>query len=392
MTPDKPHIKLLLALCRITFTAEQEKEIGQIIPTVTSWKTFTRLAGEHGISALVWHNLDRMRLTGSLPEMERTLLQLSYLTSLARNTYLENKLAGAVEILAGAGINVVLLKGMALELTHYGNCGVRQMNDVDILIRRDRSMEAWQLLQNHGFVAKPFKSPLYKLIALYEGKHLPELYSDDLSLEIHHNLFPAHPELTVKMISESSSAEISRQKIYLPPPALHFLYLLQHMQYHEEVKGETQLRLYADLLLLTEKFPEEILTGAMADLAQQTMGAGYLAERLHLLSHFWGVEPGEPLSVLIQEIDTKAVRQQFRRFLDKPKENRPQARGETVRQTLRRMPGLHRKAIHLTGEIFPSLTFMKTRYNCRNRFTALAMYPVRWGRMIGGMGGNLFIL
>ena len=149
MTPAEPHTKLLIALCRITFTAEQEKEIRQIIPTVTSWKSFTRLAGEHGISALVWHNLDRMQLAGRVPEMERTLLQLSYLTSLARNTYLENKLAGAVGLLTDKGVNVVLIKGMALELTHYGNCGVRQMNDVDILISRNRCMEAWKLLQKN---------------------------------------------------------------------------------------------------------------------------------------------------------------------------------------------------------------------------------------------------
>lgn len=388
MKPDPPHIKLLIALCRISRSAEQVREIAQIIPTVKEWQTFTRMAGEHGISAMVWHNLERLQLTGSMPEKEQTILKQSFLTSLTRNTYLTDRLTEAVKILARRGIDVVLLKGMALELSLYGNAGLRQMNDVDLLIRPDRCMEAWRELQKHGFIAKPFKSPLYRLIALHEGKHLPELRRGDLTLEIHHTLFPGHPEITGEIIRRSTPAEIAGQIVYMPPPDLHFLYLLKHMQYHEKEKGETQLRLYADLLMLAEKQGEEILTGTMAEQARRTTGAGYLEERLWLLQHFWGTDPGESLRILLHSIDKQGVKQQFRQFLEKPKGNPGPSRRETLPAALRRIPGLHRKAIHLTGEIFPSLSFMKNRYNTRNRFTALAMYPVRWYRMAAMAAGR----
>ncbi|MCA1746244.1 MAG: nucleotidyltransferase family protein [Bacteroidales bacterium] len=378
MKPDRPYIKLLTALCRTSPSAEQVREIAQIIPTVENWHTFTRLANEHGISAMVWHNLERMQLTGSLPEKEQTILKQSFLTSLTRNTYLTDRLAEAVKILARKGIDVVLLKGMALELSLYGNAGLRQMNDVDLLISPNRCMEAWRELQKHGYVAKPFKSPLYRLIALHEGKHLPELRRGDLTIEIHHTLFPEHPEITEEIITGSTPAEINGQIMLLPPPHLHFLYLLKHMQYHELEKGETQLRLYADLLIMAEKYRDKILNGTMAELARKTTGTGYLEERLYLLQHFWGTDPGESLRILVHSIDKKGVEQQFRHFLEKPKGNAEPSRRETLPGALRRIPGVHRKTIHLIGEIFPSLTFMKNRYNTRNRLTAIAMYPVRW--------------
>jgi hypothetical protein len=381
MKPDAPHIKLLILLCRNTPSPEQVREIAQVTTTVEEWNTFTRLAGEHGISALVWHNLERMQLTGSLPEQEQTVLRQAFLTSLTRNTYLTDRLTEAVKILAQQGIDVVLLKGMALELSLYGNGGLRQMNDVDLLIHPDRCMEAWRLLQKHGFVAKPFKSPLYKLIALYEGKHLPELTRGDLTLEIHHNLFPSHPEITLEMITSGSVAEIGGEIVYMPPPHLHFLYLLRHMQYHQMEKGETQLRLYADLLMLAEKHRDEILNSTMAELARKTTGTDYLEERLYLLMHFWGTDPGESLRILVHSIDKKGVKEQFRHFLEKPKGNPAPSRRETLPEALRRIPGFHRKAIHLTGEVFPSLSFMKQRYNTPNRVAALAMYPVRWYRI-----------
>ena len=385
MKPDAPHIRLLILLCRNQQTPAQVREIAQIIPAVEQWGTFARLAGEHGISALVWHNLERMHMTGSLPGQEQKMLRQSFLASLTRNTYLTDRLTEAVRILAEQGIDVVLLKGMALELSLYGNGGVRQMNDVDLLIRPERCMEAWRVLQKHGFTAKPFKSPLYRLIALYEGKHLPELTRGDLTLEIHHNLFPGHPEITSEMITSASVAEIGGQIVLLPPPHLHFLYLLKHMQYHETEKGETQLRLYADLLIMAEKYHEQILNGTMAEMARRTTGTDYLEERLYLLMHFWGIDPGESLRMLVHSIDKKGVKEQFRHFLEKPKGNVEPSRRETLPEALRRIPGFHRRAIHLTGELFPSLSFMKKRYNTPNRVAAIAMYPVRWYTIVAMM-------
>lgn len=375
-----PHEKLLIALCRLDFSDDYIASLRDTISSVSSWKTFTWLANEHGISALVYNNLRKLELLGLVPEQYRDILHNSLLVSLTRNTYLLDKLTEAAKILKAKGITVELLKGMALELSLYGNSGLRQMNDVDILIDRDRCVKAWKILKKEGYSSVALKSPLYKLIPLYEGKHLPELHRDDLSLEIHHNLFPGNLELTRRMISESSSLVIGHQEMQMPPPSLHFLYLVRHLQYHEQ-QGDSQLRLYTDLFLLVERYREDILSSDLIELSRLAGEVEYLAGRLLILSSFWGVDMPGFIEVLINSVDKSAIIEDFERFLSKPKGHQPITKAETFTTDLGKVPGLHRKIIHIAGELFPSPTFMKYRYKTHNRLVALLYYPVRWFRI-----------
>jgi len=376
-----PHEYLLVALCRINFNDDNISGINEAIDNVTSWKTFTWLANEHGISALVYHNLEKLDLLGKIPKQFVSNLHNSMLLSLARNTYLLEKLSEAAAIIGKSDISVELLKGMALELTLYGNCGLRQMSDVDVLIDSDQCIKAWNILKKNGFESLPLKSNLYKLIPRYEGKHLPELHREDFSLEIHHNLFPGNVEITRRMISESSSLMINRQEMLLPPPNLHFLYLVRHLQYHES-QGESQLRLYTDLFLLAERFSDDILEGTLFELARLTGGIDYLVGRFLILNHFWGIKIPGFIEVLVNSLDKSAIIDDFKRFLVKPKGHLPLTKADTFGTTLGDVPGLHRKIIHIAGELFPTLTFMMFRYKTRNRLYALLFYPVRWIRIL----------
>lgn len=381
MNRDSTHEELLVLLCRLDFSDEIRSRITGMLPDVRSWKSFVGLANEHGVSALVSSSLEKLGLHAELPEQYSQLLHNSLLVSLTRNTYLLDKLTEAAATLAGSNIDIELLKGMALELSLYGNCGLRQMNDVDVLIDRDRCIKAWNLLKKSGFTSPPMKSPLYKLIPLYEGKHLPELYQDDLSLEIHHNLFPGNLDITRRMISERSSLIINRVELSMPPPDLHFLYLVKHLQYHES-QGDSQIRLYTDLFLLIEHYREYIFTDALLDLAGRIGISGYLAGRLIILRNFWAIELPQQVEEMLKTVDSRTVLDDFSRFLTKPKGHPPTHKAESFSGTLRTVPGVHRKIIHIMGELFPSLTFMKSRYKTPNRFVALLYYPIRWARMI----------
>lgn len=375
------HQYLLVSLCRLNFNDDQITGIREVIGKVTSWKTFTWLANEHGVSALVYYNLEKLGLLEQIPDQFIKILHNSLLVSLTRNTYLLEKLSEAAAILEKNEISVELLKGMALELTLYGNNGLRQMNDVDVLIDSDQCLKAWHILKKNGFESLPLKSSLYKLIPRYEGKHLPELHRDDLSLEIHHNLFPGHIEITRRILSESSSLMINRQELLLPPPNLHFLYLVRHLQYHES-QGESQLRLYTDLFLLIEHYRDDILETTLVELSGLTGDIDYLAGRFLILNHFWGVEMPGFIEVLINSLDKSAIIDDFSRFLAQPKGHNPVTKADTFSTTLGDVPGIHRKLIHIAGELFPTLTFMMFRYKTRNRIFALLFYPVRWFRLL----------
>ncbi len=46
------------------------------------------------------------------------------------------------------------------------------------------------------------------------------------------------------------------------------------------------------------------------------------------------------------------------------------------------LPGLRRKLIFITGDIFPSVDFMMRRYSCQSAAGALLRYPHRLGKVI----------
>ncbi|HEV8417026.1 MAG TPA: nucleotidyltransferase family protein [Bryobacteraceae bacterium] len=67
------------------------------------------------------------------------------------NRLLSRRLAPALETIHGAGIPTLLLKGASLGRLHYADVGLRPMNDLDVLVPEDRTMETIRLLEEHGW-------------------------------------------------------------------------------------------------------------------------------------------------------------------------------------------------------------------------------------------------
>ena len=378
-----PEEQLLISLCRLSFSEKQKKNIYALVKKITDINRFVNLANEHGIIALVYDNLKETGAGDLLPEEKMAFLANSRMKSLGRNTFLYNIIEEVLQLFKQAKIKAVLLKGMALDLSVYGNKGLRQMNDIDILVPRERCMEARRILLDNGFRSIPIKSPLYNLILPYYGKHLPELVKGGVSVEIHHKLFagPDH-SLTEKMITGSTEFSFNKSNLFIPPVREFFLYLVKHLDKHEK-QGESQLRLYTDLFCMVEKYGEELLDTELFSEAEAAGLEEKLAAKLFLLKHYWGIFIHPALETLINEKTPNNTTQLFKTFLSQPKGNPIQySRAYNYRQTITQIQGLHRKIIFIVGDIFPSLRFMQSRYNTRNRLLALFYYPHRFGKLI----------
>ena len=372
LTGISPEEQLLIALCRLSFSDEQKERISALAKNISDTGRFTHLANEHGIVALACHNLKETGAGESLPREVMAYLENGRMKSLGRNTFLFKGIEEVLQLIEKEKIKTVLIKGMALELTVYGNAGLRQMNDVDILVPRSRCMQARKILLKNGFRSIPLKSPLYNLILPYYGKHLPEVIKGDLSVEIHHDLFAGtDPSLTKRMIDNS------------PPPVREFfLYLLRHLDEHEK-NGESQLRLYTDLFLLGDKYGEELFNEALIKLSDAAGLMEILSAKLYILKRYWGVHLPPPLETLVNEKAPAGTDRLFRAFLSQPK-GHPVAynRSRNYRQAIKQIPGLHRKIIFIIGDLFPTLKFMKKRYNTRSMFGAILYYPHRLGKLV----------
>jgi hypothetical protein len=373
---------LLTGLCRLDISEARIKKLAEVIPLIKDWSNFMSSANAHGVEALAYHNIEKHNLSGLIPTEVRTYLRNSMMKSLARNEFNSTIIHEALVFLNKENIKTVLLKGMALELTVYGNAGLRQMSDVDVLIAKEECIKARDILVANGFVSMKVKSPLHKLIIGNLGKHLPSLIKDGASVEIHHGLFGIkNTELTNLFYNTSYASSIKGEKAFIPQPQIFFLYLVRHLTMHE-MNNESQLRLYTDLVVLIDKYGDTILNRELLKYASEAGMNEVLASRLKILKDIWEIMFPPEIDDFITQWHDPLFIERFIFFLKSPKRNLPADKASNYNKILDEIPGLHRKALYVAGDIFPSIRFMKNRYNCKTGWKALLYYPHRLGKLL----------
>jgi len=372
---------LLIGLCRLEFSSEQAGKLRTLASGIKKWKYLADLANAHGVAALVYHNLEKLGIIQYVSQDVEDFLRNALMMSMSRNAYHLNEMNEVLKILNNAGIKTILLKGLALEITVYGNTGLRQMTDVDILIRREDCLKARDLLIAKGFSSLPVKSPLHKIILTHTGKHLPSLIKNGFSVEIHHELFGSgKSSLTNMLYDKSVEYQINSERAFIPGAQIFFLYLVRHLFLHEK-NNESQLRLYTDLVVLIEKFGDSIINTDLLLLAEMGGMSNTLFCKLESLRNMWGMLFPGWLNELIDREHDQVNRDKFIFFLRSPKNNPVIDKAWLYRYNIREIPGIHRKLIYILGDLFPSISFMKKRYKCRNGWKALFYYPHRLGKL-----------
>jgi hypothetical protein len=77
--------------------------------------------------------------------------------------------AGAIRSLSQAGIETIVLKGAALGATHYRDPGMRPMVDFDVLVPRDRAVDAVTALESGGLGPHPDVPPPRERIPVHHS-------------------------------------------------------------------------------------------------------------------------------------------------------------------------------------------------------------------------------
>ncbi len=372
---------LLIRMCRLEFNSKQVGIIKKLASDIKDWNYLAELANSHGIAALIYHNLEKFGLIKHLPSKESDFLRNARMMSITRNVNHYSELTKVLKLLNEAGIKTVLLKGMALEILVYGNSGLRQMTDVDVLISREECLEARDLLIRNGFTSLPLKSRIHKPVLTYIGKHLPSLIKNGFSFEIHHELFGVGKSNLTKMLyDESTENQVNEGKIFIPKPQLFFLYLIKHLFLHEK-NNESQLRLYTDLVILIERFGEQIINTDLILLSKEAGVYNTLLYKLEIIRDLWKLKLPGWLNKIIDREHDPGTRDKFIFFLRNPKNNPVTDKTWLYRNNLREIPGIHRKLLYILGDLFPSINWMKKRYNCRSTLKVLFYYPYRLGKL-----------
>ncbi|HEY5885646.1 MAG TPA: nucleotidyltransferase family protein [Pyrinomonadaceae bacterium] len=125
-------------------------KIQELISENLDWDYLFKLARRHSLLPLLYKRLDHA--LPQLPADSRLQqLRLAYQDNLARNLVFADELIQLTEGLAHSGIESIAYKGPVLSVVAYGDLGLRQFVDLDLMVRRRDVMTASRVLMDRGF-------------------------------------------------------------------------------------------------------------------------------------------------------------------------------------------------------------------------------------------------
>jgi hypothetical protein len=181
----RSEVVLLLDCSRTILEPGVSDRIKRLGQSDLDWEYLIGAASWHGILPLLCYNLNRL-CADRVPLAWLQELQTRFRMNSARNLFLAAELLKILKVLERNGIPAVAFKGPMLALEGYGNLGLRQFQDLDVLVKEKDFSNARELFLSLGY------RPWRKLTPLEEKQHFQSNHAytlvrsdDGLSLDLH---------------------------------------------------------------------------------------------------------------------------------------------------------------------------------------------------------------
>jgi hypothetical protein len=186
-----PAFRLLMAtswLAPETWRPRQGEAIREACVAGVDWDEYVRLVERHRIPALSWTALKRVTGITIPDEIAKNLKQRSDACRMKALVHLQ-LLAGILKAFNSANIPAMPLKGPLASLELYGDAGLRESKDLDVLVSPAKLAEAQQCLCQNGWRLRNDESHLTPRQSEFRSKyeqHLTFVHASHKSeLELH---------------------------------------------------------------------------------------------------------------------------------------------------------------------------------------------------------------
>lgn len=256
----------LLALCaraegHPTFYEQLENQVR----TFTEWDELPAQAELHGMAPLLWHHF-RQAGIGFPTQTEHTLRGL-YLRHRSLNQAHTATLVDIQRMFEQAGIQPVVLKGLALAYKYYPDPALRPVSDLDLLLHKEDMMPALRILAEAGYQVR-FPDPSLHVLTGELTADSPKRNGISTHIELHH-YNPARRQSKDFMLDDElkefneppQELIIEGCAIYTPSYMDTLRHLTRHMVRHlfaAQPDKPLSLKWSADIISLVEQHAEDI--------------------------------------------------------------------------------------------------------------------------------------
>lgn len=177
---NSPENQLLLCLARTKINPSTAKKIANLLQQDINWAELIDKANQHKVIPLVYQSL-RNTCPNAVPKNILDDLEIFFGQNLRRNLLLTSELLKLLDLFEKHEIPTIAFKGPILTTLAYGNLALREILDLDILVRESDFSKTEKLLISQGYWSR-IKVPWE---AHYECN---ELYT----LDLHRDIVPKH--------------------------------------------------------------------------------------------------------------------------------------------------------------------------------------------------------
>jgi hypothetical protein len=290
------------------------------------WALFEDEATRHELRGLTYRLLADGPFADSVPPAVLERMRVLYLDTARRNALAFHETRRMVQALTRRGIEVVLLKGVHLARFAYAEPGLRNMADVDVMVRRERLAEAEQVYLAHGY--GPFPRPDVDAFCT-RSNHLAKLQKPGVpEVELHWSIerptSPFHIDLDgVWDRSRPAALDGVAVRVLAPEDAL--LHLAVHASYHHRF-DRAALKGLVDIQALVARHRDDLDWEAMTSRARVWGVAGFTYATLRLAKEILGVAvPASALTALPHAPEDERAVEVARRYILVPRPELPSA-------------------------------------------------------------------
>jgi len=203
------------------------------------WNVVLNLAHQHSVLPLLNRNLKHLVIhlgTNFIPDDIMQILESHQQQTAIDNLYRAGELSIILDDFDEANIETLVFKGPAVALSCYGNIGLRNFSDLDLLIPECKVLKAREILIRRGFKAAGNLTAHQQQRFLSSGYHWSFTRStDDLVLEVHWRITPRYFSFPLEITSlwqRRVVLNLPRKKAFQPSPEDCLLALCAHGAKH----------------------------------------------------------------------------------------------------------------------------------------------------------------
>lgn len=150
MLAARPEDEILVCVARRSLDAAMAERLRELLKRDLDWKLVLASAQNHCLTPLLYFHLNAVGQS-LVPRNVMSRLEGANYRNTQSSLFFTAQLVLVLEFLEENGIRAIPFKGPTLALRAYGDVGLRQFGDLDILVHRKDILKVKELLMSRGF-------------------------------------------------------------------------------------------------------------------------------------------------------------------------------------------------------------------------------------------------